>query len=172
MKYLENGLIKRIHPKDDIKLIQTYNMLTSTCTDYEYLSYNDFLKYRDCILITEPKNPKDTYPFVILGVRRVLLQDLDIPDLPYHCAKEDAVYLIGFLHWFDSTMGKFEYCKNEVLEHMIKAALMDKNDSHCIIQKVICPETYTNDYIADCGFKYIDTGYTGGSYYIKSPTTR
>lgn len=171
MRYLENGLIQRIHPKDDTKLIQAYNMLVSTCTNYKYLHYNEFLKYRDCILITEPKDLRNNYPFAILGVRRVYLHDLDILDLPYHCAKEDAVYLIGFIHWFDPE-GKFEYCKDDVLEHMIKAALRDKNDSHCIIQKVLCPETYTNSYIEDCGFKYVNTGYVGGDYYIKSPTTR
>ena len=171
MKYLENGLIKRIHPTDDTRLIQTYNMLLSTCTGYKHLNFNEFLKYRDCILVTEPIDPRSSYPFVVLGVRRAYLKDLDIPDLPYHCAKEDAVYLIGFLHWFDVN-GKFEYCKNEVLEHMINAALIDKNDSYCIIQKAICPETYTNDYIKDCGFKFIDIGYEGGNYYIKSPTTK
>ena len=172
MKYLENGLIKRIHPKDDIKLIQAYNMLMSTCTDYKYLNYDEFLKYKNCILITESKNDMSNYPFAILGVRRVFLHELEIEDLPYHCAKEDAVYLIGFMHWFDPTNGRFEYCKNDVLEHMIKSALADKNDSHCIIQKIICPETYTNSYIIDCGFKYVDTGSSGSDYYIKSPTTR
>ena len=170
MKCLENGLIKRIHPKDDTKLIQSYNMLVSTCTDYQYLHYNEFLKFKDCIMITEPKGT-ERYPFAILGIRRVYLHELGIEDLPYHCSKEDAVYFIGFVHYFDPTMGNFEYCKNEVLETMLKAALVDKNDSHCIIYKNVCPETYTNDYLKDCGFNLVESEYVGGEYYIKSPTT-
>lgn len=171
LRFLDRGLIRRIHPRDDTKLIQTYNMLVSSCTNYRYLHYNEFLKYRDCILVTEPKDLRSNYPFAVLGVRRVYLIDLDIPDLPYHCTKEDTVYLIGFVHWFDPE-GKFEYCKNEVLENMIEAALRDKNDSFCIIQKILCPETYTNDYLIDCGFKLIETGCVGGDYYIRAPRTR
>lgn len=170
-----NLIFARIQPWDNKQLIKAYNMLVSTCTDYKYLHYNEFLKYRDCIMITlPPAKGEHIYPTAIVGVKRSFLKDLvlDIDDLPYHCTKDDAIYEVGFIHWYDPTYDdQFEHLKNYVLTHMLNCILADKNDSHTILLKSICPESYDSSYLADAHFEIAKTK-EGYEYYIRKPITQ